>query len=273
MRPNKTIAICLATSLCALLVCVMAGCVSAGQESAKQGDSAPAPATRLVVSDVPSTDPATTPAVPATTPVTEAATTASATGSAEELRARLDLVEDLRPSLYHGPKPAAYQRYIVMHDTEGGGEPESVVDYWDSNGNLVGAHFVVGKDGHIVQCIPLDTITHHAGYGDTGHNEKYGITEDGRDDMAGTTPIGSWASDYGMNAWSVGIEMIHNGATDSDYPEAQLAAVDGLIAYIDAYFGNKSEIIDHNDWRTGNSDCSPEFQQYLVNYQDHRSHN
>ena len=216
---------------------------------------------------------ATTPAVPATTPVTEAATTASATGSAEELRARLDLVEDLRPSLYHGPKPAAYQRYIVMHDTEGGGEPESVVDYWDSNGNLVGAHFVVGKDGHIVQCIPLDTITHHAGYGDTGHNEKYGITEDGRDDMAGTTPIGSWASDYGMNAWSVGIEMIHNGTTDSDYPEAQLAAVDGLIAYIDAYFGNKSEIIDHNDWRTGNSDCSPEFQQYLVNYQDHRSHN
>lgn len=37
----------------------------------------------------------------------------------------------------------------------------------------------------------MDQIAHHAGFGDTGHNNSYGIVEDGRDDMVGTEPIGS----------------------------------------------------------------------------------
>ena len=185
---------------------------------------------------------------------------------------QIDIIEDYRPSFVHGEKGASHQKYIVIHDTEGGGSPQSVVDYWDGNGNLIAAHFVIGKDGTIVQCVALDKIAHHAGYGDTGHNEVYGIIEDGRDDMLGSTPIGSWASDYGMNAWSIGIELVHNGATDSDYPEEQLAALDGLIAYIDEYYGFQSAIIDHKSWRTGNSDTSPEFDRYMENYQAKRTH-
>lgn len=65
--------------------------------------------------------------------------------------------------------------------------------------------------------------------------------------------------------------MVHVGGS-GDYPEAQLEALDGLIAYIDAYYGFESEIIDHKAWRTGNSDTSPEFAEYLANYQDHRTH-
>ena len=57
--------------------------------------------------------------------------------SASELREALGIVEDIRPSLSHGPKTAANQKYIVLHDTEGDGSPQSVVDWWDSNGNLV----------------------------------------------------------------------------------------------------------------------------------------
>ena len=56
------------------------------------------------------------------------------------------------------------------------------------------------------------------------------------------------------------------------YPEAQLEAIDGLIAYIDAYYGS-STIIDHKMWRSGNSDTSAEFATYLANYRDHRTHN
>ena len=94
--------------------------------------------------------------------------------------------------------------------------------------------------------------------------------------MIGSSPIGEWAQDYGMNAWSVGIEMTHVGGSE-DYPEEQLTALDGLIAYIDAYFAeegkqDESTIIDHKAWRTGNSDTSAEFADYLANYQDHRSH-
>ena len=191
--------------------------------------------------------------------------------TADELYAALDISQDYRDEFDHGPKDAEHQRYIVLHDTEGEGDPESVVSWWSSSGNLVAAHFVVGKDGHIVQCVPLDRIAHHAGYGDTGHNGLFGIEEDGRDDMAGSVPIGSSYADYGMNAWSVGIELVHVGGS-GDYPPEQLEALDGLIAYIDAYYGFESEITDHKAWRTGNSDTSPEFAGYLANYQDHRTH-
>ena len=194
----------------------------------------------------------------------------SSTQTAEDIRATMDISEILYDDLNHGPKPAEYQKYIVMHDTEGSGSPESVLSYWEGNGNLVAAHFVVGTDGHVLQCGNLEWIMHHAGYGDTGHNQLFGISEDGRDDMVGTVPIGSWASDYGMNAWSIGIEMVHVGG-EGDYPQAQLEAVDKVIAYIDAYFGFQSEITDHNDWRSGNSDTSPEFATYLENLKETRS--
>lgn len=183
----------------------------------------------------------------------------------------LAITEDFRDGFDHGPKPAANQRYIVLHDTEGDSDAASTIDWWDSNGNLVAAHFIVNRDGTIWQCVPLDRIAHHAGYGDTGHNDRYGITEDGRDDMAGSSPIGAAYADYAMNAWSVGIEMVHVGG-EGDYPEAQLEAVDDLIAYIDDYYGFESEIIDHKAWRSGNSDTSPEFADYLESYQAKRTH-
>lgn len=187
-------------------------------------------------------------------------------------RARLDLTKDFRGVFYHGKKPAKYQKYIVLHDTEGDSSPESVVSWWAGNGNLVAAHFVVGKDGHIVQCVPLSRIAHHAGYGDTGHDKEFGVTEDGRDDMAGSTPIGGSYADYGMNAWSIGIEMVHVGGEGS-YPGAQLEAVDNLIAYLDAYYGGDAgEIVDHKMWRSSNSDTSMEFANYLKNYQKKRKH-
>ena len=210
---------------------------------------------------------------PVSTPVVPEAPVAPSTPvSPHDARARLNITEDYRDQFMHGEKTAQYQKYIVMHDTEGDADASSVIEWWANNGNLVAAHFIVNKDGSIVQCLPLDSIAHHAGYGDTGHNEKFGVTDESRDDRKGTTPIGDWASDYGMNSYSVGIEMVHSSALDNDYPEAQLKAVDDLIAYIDAYYGFQSEIIDHNDWRTGNSDCSEAFQQYLENYRITRTH-
>lgn len=190
---------------------------------------------------------------------------------AESMRASLGIKEDYRPSFVHGDKSSQYQKYIMLHDTEGEGNPQSVIDMWDNNGNLVAAHFIVGKDGEIYQCVPMDSIAHHAGFGDAGHNAYYEVTDESRDDRLGTVPIGSWAPDYGMNSYSIGIEMVHVGGTGY-YPEVQLEAVDALIAYIDAYYGFESAIIDHKAWRTGNSDTSPEFAQYLANYQDHRTH-
>lgn len=205
------------------------------------------------------------------------AASSPATPSAKELRAKLNISEDFRSAFDHGPKPISSQLYIVMHDTETSADAAGVVNSWEASGKLVAAHFVVNKDGSIIQCVPLDRIAHHAGFGDTGHNDYFGTTDESRDDKAGTEPIGSWASDYGMNSYSIGIEMVHTSTYGEEYPEAQLAAVDQLIAYIDAYFAEEgqttpSKIIDHKAWRSGNSDTSPEFATYLNNLQATRTH-
>jgi N-acetyl-anhydromuramyl-L-alanine amidase AmpD len=159
----------------------------------------------------------------------------------------------------------------MLHDTEGTGSPASVINYWDGNNALVAAHFIVGTDGSVYQCVPLDKIAHHAGYGNSGANAAFGVSDESRDDKLGTVPIGGAHPDYGMNSYSVGIEMVHVG-DGSDYPVAQLEALDKLIAYIDAYYGFESQIVVHNDWRSSNSDTSPQFDGYLSNYKDHRSY-
>ena len=176
----------------------------------------------------------------------------------------------MRPELDHGEKPAQYQKYIVLHDTESNADAHSVIDSWIAEGRFIAAHFIVNKDGSIVQAVPMDRIGHHAGYGNTGHNAKFDVEDTSRDDMRGAKPIGDWASDYGMNSYSIGIEIVHAGS--EDYPEAQLEALDSLIAYIDAYYGFESTIIDHKMWRTGNSDTSEAFAGHLASYQERRTH-
>ncbi len=191
--------------------------------------------------------------------------------NADELRQRLNIQEDYRSSFVHGEKPASCQKYIVLHDTEGNNDASSVISGWDSNGRLIAAHFVINKDGSVYQCVELDKIAHHVGFGNTGHNEKFGVSDESRDDKEGSTPIGSSYADYGMNSYSVGIELVHVGG-EGQYPQAQLDSLDNLIAYIDAYYGFESEIIDHKEWRTTNSDTSEEFSEYLQNYKSSRHH-
>lgn len=201
--------------------------------------------------------------------------TRSDAASAQELARELGLVQDMRDEFVHGQKGPEYQRYIVLHDTESNASPEGIVDAWDSQGTGVAAHFVVGRDGSVVQCVPLDAIAHHAGFGDAGHNREFGVEDESRDDKAGTSSIGSRYPDYGMNSYSVGIELVHVGSSDSYYPEAQLDALDRLIAYIDAYYGGPGKggtIIDHKMWRTTNSDTSAEFSRYLQSYRSRRTH-
>ncbi|MDR2197502.1 MAG: N-acetylmuramoyl-L-alanine amidase [Coriobacteriales bacterium] len=190
--------------------------------------------------------------------------------NAAALFQELGVVEDYRPEFVHGEKPAQYQKYIVLHDTEGWGDPASVIAYWDGRDNGVAAHFVIGTDGSVFQCVPLDAITHHAGWADTGKNALYGVEDESRDDKVGTAFYATSYTDYGMNSYSIGIEMVHVGG-DGDYPQAQLDALDKVIAYIDAWYGFESTIIDHKAWAAGNSDTSAEFAGYLANYQDHRS--
>ena len=249
---------------------------SATSDASSQESSFSASSEALIVSDkAASSEASSSASAAASTTGSDASSEAVSMEQAKKLFKKLKIKEDYRKSFKHGDKGPEYQKYIVLHDTEGEGDAQGVIEYWDGNERGVAAHFIVNKDGTIMQCVPLDKIAHHAGYGDTGHNKEYGVEDESRDDKVGTTEIGDWASDYGMNSYSVGIEMIHVGGS-GDYPEKQLEALDGLITYIDAYYASygvaPSKIIDHKAWRTGNSDTSEEFADYLKNYQDHRTH-
>lgn len=179
-------------------------------------------------------------------------------------------------SFNHGTKPKSNQKYIMLHDTEMSQDAKTVVQSWKNSGSGVAAHFVIDRDGTIIQAVELDTITHHAGWGGPGnYDAKFGVgNNDGKgngDDLVGTSKSGyaSYTS-YGMNSYSIGIEMCHvNGET---YPEAQLEAVDKVIAYIDSYYGFNSIIIDHKEWRPSNSDTDANFATYLNNYKTLRHH-
>lgn len=201
-----------------------------------------------------------------------------ATEEAADLRKALNIQNAEYQSFIHGEKPAKYQKYIVLHDTEEELDPTGTVGLWlGKNSQKVATHFVIGRDGSVVQCVSLGKIAHHCGWGNAGHNKKFGVPEDGRDDGPSSKPASSVNTDYGMCGWSVGIELCHvsnrKGYTrETDYPEAQLQALDRVIAYIDAYFGFSSDIIVHKEWRTSNSDTSKEFEPYLKNYRKLRTH-
>ena len=187
-----------------------------------------------------------------------------------------EIIQHQVATFAHGTKDPANQKFIMLHDTEETVDALTTAQSWEnSNNGYVAAHFVVGKDGTIVQCVDMNSIAHHAGWGGPGNydqkfgigfNDKFGIN----DDMIGTVYLDGYTS-YSMNSYSIGIEMVHvNG---EDYPEEQLIALDRLIAYIDSAFGgNAGEIIDHKAWRPSNSDTDENFAQYLANYQSNRKH-
>ena len=152
----------------------------------------------------------------------------------------------------HGAKGADLQKYIMLHDTEIDGTPKTIVDFWLAQQEGIATHFIVGKDGSVWQCVNMDCVAWHAGNGDS-------------DSLKATLPNGY------MNSYSIGIEMVHVGGLGG-YPEAQLKALDLLIAYIDAHYGFQSPIIDHKMWRSTNSDTSAEFAKYLANYRIFRRH-
>lgn len=157
----------------------------------------------------------------------------------------------------HGYKSPAYQRCIVMHDTEEHRSFDSWGRNWIQRGG-VGTQFMVSRTGKIRQYASMNQICWHAG-GATyaGLNKKFGVVE--------------YRSGAGsaMNQCSIGIEMDH--VVGEDYPEAQLDAVDRLIAYIDSYYGYKCTILQHRDYRLVNSDCSKEFQPYLRHLRKYRT--
>ncbi|MEO7717621.1 MAG: N-acetylmuramoyl-L-alanine amidase [Capsulimonas sp.] len=92
---------------------------------------------------------------------------------------------------------------VVVHSTAGT-RFDSAVTIFQSPKSRVSAHYIVGKDGRVVQMVPIGMQSWHAG-------------------------ISSLDGAPRVNAYSVGIEMVNRNDGTDPYPDVQYKAVAGII--------------------------------------------
>jgi N-acetylmuramoyl-L-alanine amidase len=99
---------------------------------------------------------------------------------------------------------------IVIHYT-GSYSMEGCISWFKRKEAAVSAHYVIGRDGAIVQMVRDEDVAWHAGRSAMGPNEKPPREPD-------------------VNAFSIGIELV--GTMDSGFTDRQLATLYELIAQL-----------------------------------------
>ena len=118
--------------------------------------------------------------------------------------------------------PGAEVNCVVLHATV---EPttEGTVKIFLDPARKVSAHFVVGKDGRVVQMVPVEKRAWHAG-------------------------VSEWDKAPHVNDYSVGIEIVNLNDGRDPYPDAQLQAVAGIIRLLRSRYPiPDSRIVSHAD--------------------------
>lgn len=117
------------------------------------------------------------------------------------------MLEIASPNRHDRPNGPTDITAIVLHHTASPANAERNAMFFSKPSSKVSAHYVVGKDGVIVQCVPDEVASWHAG------RSKYGDRED-------------------VNAFSIGIEICNLGDDKDDYPATEYAALGKLMAYL-----------------------------------------
>lgn len=119
------------------------------------------------------------------------------------------------PAWHMDPRPpGSVIRYIILHDTETPGVSEArvIARHFRNPGSAVSAHFIIGKRGEVLQCVPEAWRAWHAG-------ESY---IDGLDHL---------------NDVSLGIELVNAQTGRDPFPAAQLASLESLLVHLMAVHG------------------------------------
>ncbi|MFN3430772.1 MAG: N-acetylmuramoyl-L-alanine amidase, partial [Candidatus Sericytochromatia bacterium] len=123
-----------------------------------------------------------------------------------------------KPSVVSMPSPNRNSRggakidTIVLHHTAGGGTAQDVGRYFQNPANEVSSHYIVGKDGTIVQPVADGDRSWHA-----GPSEFKGRTD--------------------VNDFSLGIEIVNRGDGKDPYTDAQYVALGKLVAFMMSEYG------------------------------------
>ncbi len=134
-------------------------------------------------------------------------------------------------------------RFIVMHYTAGR-SAESAAAWLCNPKAKASAHFVIGRDGHIIQLVPLNCRAWHAGKSDwnelSGLNEfSYGIELDNP----------GWLVRKGGRWTSLALGTQYDDADVIEAPHKNGGAVRGWLAYPEAQilaaYGVCEALVDH----------------------------
>ncbi|MBY6091057.1 N-acetylmuramoyl-L-alanine amidase [Maritimibacter alkaliphilus] len=144
---------------------------------------------------------------------------------------------------------------VVLHDTASPLQPGNAAAYLADNQAKVSVHFVVERDGTITQQVPVNRRANHAGQssfngrsGCNGFSIGIEIVNPGRMTRAGAGKAkGWWGETFSIE--DMGVEEIttaeHGHGLWMGYPQAQLAAVFGLLGALFAEVTTLSDITTH----------------------------
>lgn len=112
--------------------------------------------------------------------------------------------------------------YVMIHHTAQDSLAQTVKTFHSARAG-VSSHYVIGRDGKIVQMVNDLFRGHHAG-------------------------AGKWGNDTDLNSSSIGIELDNNGTTDP-WNDAQINALIALLGYLkETYKIPQANFIGHMDY-------------------------
>ena len=112
--------------------------------------------------------------------------------------------------------------YVMIHHTAQNSTEHTVRTFHNEKVG-VSSHYVIGRDGKIIQMVNDYYRAHHAG-------------------------AGRWGNDTDLNSSSIGIELDNNGTTDP-WPEVQIQALIRLLNYLkETHRIPQANFIGHMDY-------------------------
>ena len=106
---------------------------------------------------------------------------------------------------------------VVIHYTASN-SIDGTIDWFSRKESRVSAHYVVGRDGRVVQMVRDEDVAWHA-----GHSA-----------MRPNLPDGDPAQEPNVNSFSIGIELV--GTADSGFTDRQLASLYALVEVLIARY-------------------------------------
>lgn len=141
---------------------------------------------------------------------------------------------------------------IVLHDTSDRLRADDSVSWFCNPKSKVSAHFVVGRDGSVTQCVPVDHAAWHAGQSEwcgRANCNSYGIGIE-IDNPGKLTRRGGKAYAWFGDGWPLSelVEMTtpeHGSGWWMPYPQVQIDAVEALVRALAIRFPTITDVAGH----------------------------